>query len=232
MTERFSSPSLSPAPALELRALRPQRALQSWRAPLSLQLSAGAFLTLVTSPSQAAALFRLILGLELPAAGAIRVLGVEPSGLSRDALRKFRRRIGSSLLPDGLMANITLRANVALPLIFGDGRTHHEAYDRADEVLTRFSLERWADRRPSDLPPDTRQVVALARAVAARPELLLLHDPLTSVGNSEAVRLMRICREYASTVVIAVHSDDEAVCLLADTNAVWDEHGYQEMSRA
>ncbi|MDB4898782.1 MAG: methionine transporter ATP-binding protein [Gemmatimonadetes bacterium] len=219
-------------PVLELKALRPQHALHAWRAPLSLQVEEGTFLTIVTSPSQAAALFRLVLGLETPAAGAIRVLGGEPHGLSRSAARTFRRRIGSSLLPDGLMANITLRANVALPLVFGDGRSHQEADERTDEVLTRFSLERWADRRPSDLPPDTRQVAAVARAVAARPALLLLHDPLTAMGNSEAVRLMRICREYVSTIVSAVHSEDEAVCLLADTNAVWDEHGYQEMSRA
>jgi ABC-type proline/glycine betaine transport system ATPase subunit len=219
-------------PVLEVKALRPHRALHAWRAPLSLQVQEGAFLTVVTTPSQATALFRLILGLEAPAAGAIRVLGVEPHGLSRRASRSFRRRIGSSLLPDGLMANITLRANVALPLVFGDGRSHREAEERADEVLARFSLERWADRRPSDLPPDTRQVAAVARAVAARPALLLLHDPLTSMGNSEAVRLMRICREYAATIVSAVHTEDEAVCLLADTNAVWDEHGYQEMARA
>jgi ABC-type methionine transport system ATPase subunit len=219
-------------PVLELKALRPQRALHAGRAPRSLEVREGSVLTIVTTPSQATALFRLVLGLEPPAAGVLRVLGVEPHALSRGAARTFRRRIGSSLLPDGLMANITLRANVALPLVFGDGRSHHDAEARADEVLARFALERWADRRPSDLPPDTRQVAAVARAVAARPALLLLHDPLTAMGNSEAVRLMRICREYAGTIVTAVHTEDEAVCLLADTNAVWDEHGYQEMARA
>jgi ABC-type ATPase involved in cell division len=219
-------------PALELKALRPHRALNTWRAPLSFQVPTGSFVTHVTSPSQAAALFRLILGLDTPAAGVVKVLGVEPHGLSRRDLRNFRRRLGASLLPDGLMANITLRANVALPLVFGDGCSHRDAQERADEVLARFALEPWADRRPSDLPADTRQVAVLARAVAARPQLLLLHDPLTSFGNSETVRLMRVCREYAPTVLTAVHGDEQAVCMLADSCAVWDEHGHREMVRA
>ena len=218
--------------ALELRALRPRRALHSWRAPLTMGVRSGSFVTLVTSPSQAAALFRLTLGIEEPAAGALRVFGVEPHRLSRAACRAMRRRIGSSLLPDGLMANITVRANVVLPLVYGDGLSSIDAHRRSEEILAHFTLDMWADHRPSDLPPDTRQVVALARAVAARPDLLLLHDPHTSLANSESLRLIRLCRTYAATIVVAVHDDDAPTCLLADTSAVWDEHGYRELALA
>jgi ABC-type transporter Mla maintaining outer membrane lipid asymmetry ATPase subunit MlaF len=202
-----------------------------WTAPLSLHVPAGSFVTLVTSPTQATAFFRMILGLEAPRAGAVRVLGESPQGLRRDALRMLRRRVGSCLLPDGLMANVTLRANVALPLVFGDGRDNDEADATAESVLAHFGLAEWADARPSDLAPDTRQVASLARAVAARPELLLLHDPLTSVTNIEAVRLLTLCREYATTIVAAVHGEDEAVCMMADGSAVWDERGYREIVR-
>ena len=214
--------------ALELHDVR----LPDQAVPISLDVAAGAFVTIVTSPAQGNTLFRVLLGLDTPAGGTVRVLGEEPATLSAQALRRFRRRVGSSLLPDGLMANITLRANVALPLVFGDGCSTDEAHARADEVLARFALRGWAERRPADLPPDKRQVAALARAVAARPELLLLHDPLTSVANSEAVRLMRLCREYATTIVAAVHDDDEAMCRMADAGAVWDDAGYREVVRA
>ena len=217
--------------AFEMESVRPAVDTSAWSAPLSLSIPAGSFVTIVTSPTQAAMLFRIALALDAPASGVVRVLGEVPHGLRRGALRMLRRRIGSCLLPDGLMANITLRANVALPLVFGDGRAYDDANVRADQVLTHFGLGHWADRRPSDLAPDTRQVASLARAVAARPALLFLHDPLTSVTNSEAVRLLTLSREYATTIVAAVHGEDEAVCMMADSSRVWDEQGYREIVR-
>lgn len=219
-------------PALELVDVVPHAAAEQWGAPLSLRVERGTFTTLVTTPSQAASLLRLILALEEPARGTLRVLGEAPHALRRAPLRRFRRRVGSCLLPDGLMANVTLRANVALPLVFGDGCATAEAEARADEVLAHFGLARWADHRPSDLAPDTRQVASLARAVAARPELLVLHDPLTSVSNADAVHLLTTCHEYAATVVAAVHGQDEAVCMMADSAVVWDATGCREIVRA
>lgn len=209
----------------------PIRTTESWHAPVTLTIPSGAFVTIVTTPTIASSLFRMTLGLDR-AMGRLRVLGVEPHRLPRRELRAFRRRIGSSLLPDGLMANITLRTNLMVPLIYGDGMARDDAYERAGETLSRFGLSAWADLRPSDLPPDSRQVAALARAVVARPELLLLHDPLTSLSNSEALRLLVMCREFATTVIAAVHGEDEAVCELADVSATWDDAGYRELVRA
>lgn len=218
--------------ALEMEDVRPRFAPDPWKIPLSLRVPVGAFVTLVTSPARAASLFRLLLAFDEPVTGTVKVLGEEPHGMRRHALRSFRRHVGSSLLPDGLIANITLRANFVLPLIFGDGVSSHAANERVDEVLDQFGLSAVGDRRPPDLAPDTRQVAALARAVVSRPALLLLHDPLTSVNNHEALRLLKLSREYATTVVAAVHDQDEAVCQIADGAAVWDEQGYRELARA
>lgn len=217
--------------ALELIDVQPSAITEGWGVPLSLGVEAGTFFTLVTSPAQAAALFRFLLGLDHPGCGTVRVLGEDPATLRREPLRRFRRRIGSCLLPDGLMANITLRANVALPLVFGDGRSNHQSVEQADQILSHFGLAKYADRRPSDLAPDTRQIASLARAVAARPALLLLHDPLTSVSNSDAVHLLTLCRDFAETVVAAVHGEDEAVCMMADGCVVWTAQSVREIVR-
>lgn len=219
--------SLEAGRAIVLRDVR----FAEHRGNASLDVRAGTFLTIVTSPARGGSFFRTLLGLDRPAAGTVRVLDEEPAALRAAALRRFRRRVGSSLLPDGLMANITLRDNVALPLVFGDGCSTAEAHVRADDILTRFELHGWAWRRPADLPPDKRQIASLARAVAARPELLLLHDPFTSVTNADAVRLMRQCREYATTIVAAVHDEDATVCRLADATVAWDETGVREAAR-
>jgi putative ABC transport system ATP-binding protein len=218
-------------PAVELDGLRPRRTSSSWHEPVSLRVESGSFVTVVTTPLLAASLFRLALGLDTPYNGTIRVLGLEPHTLRRAELRRFRRRVGSALLPDGLMANITLRDNVMLPLVFGDGVSNTEARSRAEEVLAQFGLDEWAGHRPSDLSPDTRQIAGLARAVAARPDVLLLHDPLTSVPNLEAQRLLRICRQYAPTILAAVHGEEEAVCVMADAAMTWDAQGYRELAR-
>jgi ABC-type metal ion transport system, ATPase component len=217
--------------AVELQGLRPYRTSGGWHESMSLRVPPGAFITLVTTPTQAATLFRLALGLDRPATGTVRVLGEEPHLLRRHALRRFRRRVGSCLLPDGLMANITVRANVALPLIFGDGVSTREANTRADIVLEQLDLSEWADRRPSDLSSDTRQVAALARAIAGRPELLLIHDPLTSVPNHDARRLLKVCRAHATTILAAVHDEEDAVCTMADAAMTWDAQGYRELVR-
>lgn len=220
------------SPAVRMVDVQPSQDVDLWAAPLTLEVPQGSFVTIVTSPGQAVSLFRILLALDAHAAGTVHVLGEEPHRIGREPLRRLRRRIGSSLLPDGLVANITLRANVALPLVFGDGASNADAEARADEVLTHFGLARWAEHRPSDLAPDTRQMAALARAVAARPALLVLHDPLTSVSNADAVHLLTICREYAGTMLAAVHGEDEAVCIMADHSAVWDAGGYREIVRS
>ena len=217
--------------SLALDAAMPLPTTDAWRTPVTFTIPSGAFVTIVTTPTLASSLFRMALGLD-PATGRVVVLGVEPHRLGRRELRTFRRRIGSSLLPDGLLANITLRTNLMVPLIYGDGMDRDDAFERAGATLEHFGLAAWVDRRPSDLPPDSRQVAARARAVVAKPELLLLHDPLTSLSNSEAMRLLVLCREYATTIVSAVHGDDEVVCELADLCATWDETGYREMVRA
>jgi ABC-type methionine transport system ATPase subunit len=217
--------------ALVFEEVWPYRGPQSWRQPLSLEVEARSHAAIVTDLNLATALFRLTLGLPSSASGSVRVLGTNPHALRRRELRALRRRVGSCLLPDGLMANVTLRANIVLPLLFGDGYSMQDAQARADEVLERFRLSAWADRRPAALPPATRQVAALARAVAGRPELLLLHDPLTLVPSSEALRLLAICRELTPTVVVALHDDDEVFCRTADLVIRWGDSGYHVSER-
>lgn len=216
---------------MELDHAAPEHRPASWRAPLTLAVPAGTYMTVVTTPTLASSLFRMALGFD-SVVGGIRVLGLEPHGLDRQSLRAFRRRVGSSLLPDGLLANVSLRTNLMVLLIYGDGLSRADADARAEETLARFGLADWTDLRPSDLPPDTRQVAALARAVVARPELLLLHDPVTSVSHAEAVRLLTLCREYAPTVLAAVHGEDEAVCAVADACSTWDGQECREMASA
>jgi energy-coupling factor transporter ATP-binding protein EcfA2 len=97
---------------------------------------------------------------------------------------------------------------------------------RAADALDECGALPWADLRPGDVPPDVRQRAAVARAVARRPRLLLLEDPVYTVPPDGARELLAACRRAARTVVAATHRRDSLVLEFADTAARWDAFGF------
>lgn len=185
-----------------------------------------------TVPALGSRLFRLVLGAERPATGAISVLGHSPGDLSRGEIRHLRRQVGSVLIPDGLVGNMTVWRNLALPLIFASGQDDDEVERRIERVVEAFGLDDIRTSRPANLPADARQIVALARAVVGSPSLLLLDDPLASVGTVETGRLIALCRHFAGTVIATTHRRNTVLYESADDVALWDEVGYREAGRA
>lgn len=220
------------AVTLALRDVQPVDAPEQWRHPLSLVVEEGAFLVVRTVPALGSRLFRLVLGAERPESGSVSVLGESPGDLSRRAIRTLRSRIGSVLIPDGLVGNMTVWRNLALPLIFASGMDEDEVERRIERVVEAFGLDDIRTRRPANLPADVRQIVALARAVVGSPSLLLLDDPLASVGTVETGRLIALCRHFAGTVIATTHRRNTVLYENADDVALWDESGYREAGQA
>jgi ABC-type metal ion transport system, ATPase component len=220
------------AVTLALQDVRPFDAPEQWRHPLSLVVEERAFLVIRTVPALGSQLFRLALGAERPSTGSVRVLGEAPGDLSRNAIRSLRSRIGSVLIPDGLVGNMTVWRNLALPLIFASGMDEDEVERRIERVAEAFGLDDIRTRRPANLPADVRQIVALARAVVGNPSLLLLDDPLASVGTVETGRLIALCRHFAGTVIATTHRRNTVLYENADDVALWDESGYREAGPA
>jgi len=220
------------AVTLALRDVRPVDAPEQWRHPLSLVVEDRAFLVIRTVPALGSRLFRLVLGAERPDTGSVSVLGEAPGDLSRPAIRTLRSRIGSVLIPDGLVGNMTVWRNLALPLIFAAGLGEEEVERRIERVVEAFGLDDIRTRRPANLPADVRQIVALARAVVGNPSLLLLDDPLASVGTVETGRLIALCRHFAGTVIATTHRRNTVLYESADDVALWDESGYREAGHA
>ena len=215
------------AVSLVIENLVPLNPPEQWRHPLSLSVREHTFLVIRTLPALSAELFRQILATERPAHGSVTVLGELPPTLSRRAIRQLRSRIGSVLMPDGLVANMTVRKNLALPLIFASGLSEDEVDERVDLALEVFGLKAISTLQPATLPPDARQIAALARAVVGSPKLLLLDDPLASVGTVETERLLAVCRQFASTVVATTHRRNAVLYDRADEIALWDEEGFR-----
>jgi putative ABC transport system ATP-binding protein len=159
----------------------------------------------------------LVAGILVPDSGTVTVAGVEMTALSEAARDRARAcRVGYVFQSFNLLQGCTALENVALGMSFGAGA---EAA-RARALLDRVGLARRMDYLPRQLSTGQQQRVAVARALANRPGLVLADEPtgnLDSRNSSEVLALIReVCRENGAALLLVSH--DHAV--LADFGAV------------
>jgi putative ABC transport system ATP-binding protein len=176
---------------------------------VSLRLEPGELVAL-TGPSGSgkSTLLQLIGGLDHPDSGDVRVDGVSVPGLTHPA--RFRRDvIGFVFQLHHLLPHLSARANVELAMI-GTGRGKAERSDRARQLLGEVGLGDRADARPSELSGGERQRIAVARAVANEPRLLLADEPtgaLDTVSGARVLDLMETMRNRRGTTMLVVSYD-------------------------
>lgn len=125
-------------------------------------------------------LLRILGGLLVPSSGELIVDGKCVEQRER-ALIAYRRNIGFVFQQGGLFAHLSARENIVLPLVQVHGFLRAEAENTADQLLGRFGLLEDSHKKPSALSGGQQQRIAIARAVAARPAILLLDEPTGAV---------------------------------------------------
>lgn len=141
---------------------------------------------------------RLLLMLDRPTTGTIRFKGTPLNTLTRDGQRAYRRAVQpvfqnpySSLNP-----RMSTRRIIAEPLRATGALGRSEIDDRVHEVLTQVGLTASvADRLPSEFSGGQRQRIAIARALASKPELLLLDEPVSSQDISIRAQILNIIKD-------------------------------------
>jgi ABC-type transporter Mla maintaining outer membrane lipid asymmetry ATPase subunit MlaF len=162
---------------------------------LTLEVPAHRAVSLVgDATSGVASLGRFALALDRPPAGRVLVLGEDLARLERRALLAFRRRVGYLPAGDGLLQNLSLYDNVALPLRFGSDRSEHEIDGRIRVMLAMLGLQQAAQLRPARANEELRRRAALARALAFDPELVILEQPFAGLTGRAAAELLEIAR--------------------------------------
>jgi putative ABC transport system ATP-binding protein len=184
---------------------------------VSLRVAASEFVTIAgPSGSGKSTLLGLIGSLDRPDSGTIAVAGM-PVPKPRRAV-EFRRRLVGFVFQDNLLLPyLSARSNVEAALLAA-GVGHGERRKRSYELLAEVGLADRAHHLPSELSGGERQAVALARALANGPRLLLADEPtgaLDSASGKRALGLLATMRErYGMTVLVVSH--DSAVAEQAD----------------
>ncbi|WP_082480311.1 MULTISPECIES: methionine ABC transporter ATP-binding protein [unclassified Rhizobium] len=169
-------------------------------------------------------LIRCLNGLERPDRGTIAIEGRDITGLSEAELQPLRRRIGMIFQHFNLLSAKTVAENVMLPLKI-EGMSRAERRERAAELLELVGLSAKADAYPSALSGGQKQRVGIARALAARPALLL-SDEATSALDPETtasiLALLKDINQRLGLTILLVTHEMEVVRGVADRVAVID----------
>ncbi|MGD1022035.1 MAG: ABC transporter ATP-binding protein [Candidatus Sulfotelmatobacter sp.] len=172
-------------------------------------------------------LLRLVIGLEKPDSGSVRIQGQDIAGLALDQLGEIRKKMGFLFQHAALYDSLTVEQNVAFPL------QHHkkdmsksEQRDRVHELLAEVGMESGFAKMPSDISGGMQKRVGLARALALEPDILLLDEPtagLDPISSAEIDDLVLKLQEEHHMASIVVTHDLHSAKTIADRLALLNE---------
>jgi len=192
----------------------PVRALRG----VDLTLAPGEFVA-VMGPSGCgkSTLLNMVAGLDTPDEGEIAVSGESLSGMNEDDLARMRRKhVGIVFQFFNLLEGMSALENVTLPAVVAE-TPRKQAETRARDLLDLLGLSDKAGKAPGVLSGGQRQRLAIARALANQPTLLLADEPtgaLDSAGGAEVMELFRRLHADGQAILLVTH--DETVAEAAD----------------
>jgi len=182
------------------------------------------------SGSGKSTILKLVLGLLKPDSGVIRVNGQRVDTMSERELIEVRGDVGMVFQEGALFDSLTVAENVGYKLYEETNLPLDEVRRRVEEVLGFVQLEEFVDRMPSELSGGQRRRVAIARAMAAKPGILLYDeattglDPITATTIDEEMLKLRDLEEV--TTVVVTHQLRDAF-FVATHAAVPDGTGFR-----
>jgi len=216
------------APAVAVEDLHKSFGSQEVLNGISLTVRRGETLAVLgRSGTGKSVLLRLIIGLERPDSGSVRIHDRDLTGLGLDELGEIRMKMGFLFQNAALYDSLTVEQNVAFPL-----RHHRKAMskseqgDRVMQLLAEVGMEGHLEKMPSDISGGMQKRVGLARALALEPDILLLDEPtagLDPISSGEIDDLvLKLQAEHHMASIVVTH-DLHSAKTIADRLALLNQ---------
>ena len=143
----------------------------------------------------------------MPDSGALEVLGQDVTKLSREQITQMRRRIGVVHQDCQFLNHLSIRQNIALPLLVA-GKNIEDNMDNLEDLLSWVDLSHRADAFPEEISGGERQRLALARAVIMDPDMIVADEPTGNVDWEMGQRVLTLLVELnkmGKTILLATH---------------------------
>jgi putative ABC transport system ATP-binding protein len=161
------------------------------------------------SGSGKSTLLHLLAALDTPSSGTVSLLGTDIGDLSNRGRTKMRREhIGIVFQRFHLLPSLSARSNVALPLV-EQGIGKAARHNRADELLADVGLADRADHKPGSLSGGEQQRVAVARALACEPALLIADEPTGELDTETGQKVLSVLSDVAADRAVVLASHDQ-----------------------
>lgn len=183
---------------------------------IDLAMKAGEFVALMgPSGCGKSTLLNIVGLLDRPTSGRLFIDGEDTTSLNEAALTRLRgHSIGFVFQYHHLISAFTARENVIMPMLVDRGRPDIQMEERADELLDRVSLGKWRDTRALNMSGGQQQRIAVARALAMNPLLVLADEPTGNLDTASGQGVFELMRRFnlerGTTFLIVTHNHDLA----------------------
>jgi phospholipid/cholesterol/gamma-HCH transport system ATP-binding protein len=214
-------------PVIKLKSLHKSFGHQVVLKGLDLQVAKGKTVAVLgRSGKGKSVLLKLIIGLIQPDSGSIHIGGEEISKIPRERLNEIRKGIGFLFQQGALYDSLTVQENVAFPLRRHTKMSDKEILDQAADLLSRVEMQDSMKKMPAEISGGMQKRVGLARALALKPEIMLLDEPTTGldpITAGEIINLIsKLQQEHRATSMIVTH-DMRTVKALSTSAAILDD---------
>lgn len=224
----------SPPPLLEVEMLEMRYGERLIQRHIDFQVEAGTIFAIIGgSGTGKSTLLRHLIGLQQPASGSVRFHGIDYWRSDEAQQQRLRQKFGVLFQSSALWSSMKVLDNVMLPLKLSGMTSSTRRQERAKELLGWVGLESAFDLWPTELSGGMKKRAALARAIAAEPDILFLDEPSAGLDPISSKRLDNVVldlRQRTGAAVIVVSHELPSLMDIADDGIFLDSDSLEPIA--